>query len=444
MKRKMSATKRFLFISLAFMAVIVLGALLFGRTVTKQFFINRKLKSMTDAYVRLNEASSMHELNSESFDLTFKRISENNNISIVLVDSDSDTIKSSGPDYEYMSRQLLGYLFDSNSNEGTVLKTSQKYEAYLTTDPRNDIEYIDMWGILDDGTLFLLRSPLGSIEQTADLANNLIAFILTSVALTLLVIFLLINRQVTVSELLEDNLRLQKDIEAKEKNENMRNEFISNVSHELKTPIALIQGYAEGLKESVNRDEESKDFYCDVIMDEASKMNNMVKKMLDLNQLEFGQIEFSNEVFDIAGMIRNHVQQSDILCKQKGITVNVDSPDEMIVKADEYYAEEVFNNYFSNAMNHVSGDMKIEVSVRETEDNKAMISVYNTGDTIPEESLERIWEKFYKVDKARTREYGGSGVGLSIVKAIVEKMGQSYGVENTDAGVRFYFTLEKA
>lgn len=440
----MSSTKRYLFISLAFIAIIVLIALLFGRTVTKQFFINRKLKSMTDAYNSLNEASSLHELNSESFDLTFRQISENNNISIVLVDSDSETFKSSSPDYEYMSRQLLGYLFDRNAEEATVLKTSQKYEAYLTSDSRNGIEYIDMWGILDDGTLFLLRSPLGSIEQTAELANNLIAFILTSIALTLLVIFLLINRQATVSELREDNIRLQKDIEAKEKNENMRNEFISNVSHELKTPIALIQGYAEGLKETVNKDEESKDFYCDVIMDEASKMNMMVKKMLDLNQLEFGQIEFSNDVFDIVGVIKSYIQQSDILYRQKGISVIIISPDEVQVKADEYYAEEVFNNYFTNAMNHVGGDMKIEVSVKELDDNRVIISVENTGEPIPEESLERIWEKFYKVDKARTREYGGSGVGLSIVKAIVEKMGQTYGVENTDNGVRFFFTLEKA
>ncbi len=444
MKRKMSSTKRFLFISLVVIAAIVLVAILFGRTVTKQFFINRKLKSMTDAYKSLNEASSLHELNSESFDLTFRKISENNNISIVLVDSDSETIKSSGPDYEYMSRQLLGYLFDRTPNEANVLKSSEKYEAYLTSDSRYGIEYIDMWGILDDGTLFLLRSPLGSIEQTAELANNLIAFILTSIALTLLVIFLLINRQATFSELREDNIRLQKDIEAKEKNENMRNEFISNVSHELKTPISLIQGYAEGLKETVNKDEESKDFYCDVIMDEASKMNMMVKKMLDLNQLEFGQIEFSDDIFDIVGVIRNYLQQSEILCKQKGILVSVDSPDEILVKADAYYAEEVFNNYFSNAMNHVSKDMKIEVTVREIEGDRVMISVENSGDPIPEESLPRIWEKFYKVDKARTREYGGSGVGLSIVKAIVDNMGQTYGVENTDNGVRFFYTLEKA
>ncbi|MCR4787801.1 MAG: HAMP domain-containing histidine kinase [Lachnospiraceae bacterium] len=444
MKHRLSYSKKYLLISGILMALIVFLALLFGRTITRQFFINRKLSSMIEAYSKLNEASAAGKLNSDSFELTFKKIIENDNISIVMVDSDSETIKASGPDYEFMSKQLMIYLFDQKNNEAAVLKSAEKYEAYLAKDSRNDIEYIDMWGVLDDGNLFLLRSPLGSIEQTARLANNLIAFILVSIGFVLLVIFLIISRRVTVSELREDNIRLQKDIEEKERNEKMRNEFLSNVSHELKTPIALIQGYAEGLKESVNKDEESKDFYCDVIMDEASKMNIMVKKMLDLNQLEFGDMDFSEDEFDIVSLIKNYLSSSEIRCRQKGVELIFDQSEPMLVKADEYYAEEVLDNYFSNALNHVSGNMRIEIKAEELDAEKIRVSVFNTGDPIPEESLERIWEKFYKVDKARTREYGGSGVGLSIVKAIVEKMDQIYGVENRPDGVSFYFTLKKA
>ncbi len=426
------------------MGLIVFVALCFGGPLIRQFFISRKLNSMTDVYKELNTASAMHKLDSESFDLMFKKISENNNISIVLVDSDSETIKSSGQDYEYMSRLLLGYLFDSSDPDSQALQKSARYEAYLTSDPRNGIEYIDMWGILDDGTLFLLRSPLGSIVQNAELTKNILVFFLISIALVLLVIFLIISRRVTVSELREDNLRLQKDIELKEKNENMRREFLSNISHELKTPIALIQGYAEGLKESVNKDEQSKDFYCDVIMDEASKMNKIVKNLLDLNQLEFGQTEFSNDVFDIVSLIKNYIQQSEIIFEQKGINVTIDAPDSAPVLADEYYTEEIFNNYITNAINYVSGDKRIIVSITDHDEARYRISVFDTGDRIPEESIERIWDKFYKVDKARTREYGGSGVGLSIAKAIADKMGQSYGVENHEDGVSFYFTLNKA
>ena len=222
----------------------------------------------------------------------------------------------------------------------------------------------------------------------------------------------------------------------------MRKEFLSNVSHELKTPIALIQGYAEGLKEGINDDAESREFYCDVIIDEAAKMNDMVKKLLTLNQLEFGNDVISMERFDIAALIRNYIQSVEILTKQKDIQVRFDNmPFAVYVWADEFKVEEVFGNYFSNAIHYASGDKIIDVKLIKT-DNKVKVSVFNTGEPIPEESLSHLWEKFYKVDKARTREYGGSGVGLSIVKAIMESMNQAYGVINYDNGVAFWFELE--
>ena len=112
----------------------------------------------------------------------------------------------------------------------------------------------------------------------------------------------------TISELKKANHQLQKDIEQKEKIETMRTEFLGNVSHELKTPIALIQGYAEGLKEGISEDAESREFYCDVIIDESNKMNHMVKNLLTLNQLEFGSEQLEVERFDVIGQIgRAHV-----------------------------------------------------------------------------------------------------------------------------------------
>ncbi len=113
------------------------------------------------------------------------------------------------------------------------------------------------------------------------------------------------------------------------------------------------------------------------------------------------------------------------------------------VWADEYKTEEVFMNYFSNAINYALNEKIIDVKLHKTE-NKVRISVFNTGNPIPEESLTHLWEKFYKVDKARTREYGGSGIGLSIVKAIMISMNQAYGVRNYDNGVEFWFELEQA
>jgi signal transduction histidine kinase len=226
----------------------------------------------------------------------------------------------------------------------------------------------------------------------------------------------------------------------------MRKEFLSNVSHELKTPIALIQGYAEGLKEGINDDDtESRDFYCEVIMDEASKMNTMVKKLLDLNQLEFGNDVVTMERFDIVALVKNFIMSAEILINQNNVNLKLQESPPIYVWADEFKTEEVIRNFFSNALNHVSGERIIDIKYKITNQEEAgrvRISVFNTGEPIPEDSLPHIWEKFYKVDKARTREYGGSGVGLSIVKAIMESMNQKYGVTNYSNGVEFWFELE--
>jgi signal transduction histidine kinase len=222
----------------------------------------------------------------------------------------------------------------------------------------------------------------------------------------------------------------------------MRQEFLSNVSHELKTPIALIQGYAEGLQDNINDDMESREFYCEVIVDEANKMNKMVKKLLSLNQLEFGNGQIHMEHFNLNDVLKSVVNATDILFRQKEVTLSYSASEEpILVWADEYMIEEVVTNYVSNALNHVKYEKKIEIK-QEQEDGTVRVSVFNTGDPIPEEDLDKIWTKFYKVDKARTREYGGNGIGLSIVKAVMDAHNQKYGVCNYDNGVEFWFELD--
>ena len=132
-----------------------------------------------------------------------------------------------------------------------------------------------------------------------------------------------------------------------------------------------------------------------------------------------------------------------ILAQQKEAELIYEGDETLNAWGDEFKVEEVLTNYLSNALNHVSGERRIEVTARASEDtDKIRVTVFNTGECIPEEDMARIWDKFYKVDKARTREYGGSGVGLSIVKAIMESFHQDYGVRNRDDGVEFWFELQ--
>ncbi len=242
----------------------------------------------------------------------------------------------------------------------------------------------------------------------------------------------------TISELKAANNELQRDIEEKTQIDEMRKEFLSNVSHELKTPIALIQGYAEGLYDNINDDSGSREFYCEVIIDEAGKM---VKKLLTLNQIEFGKNTLSFERFDITELVKQVINSASLLAGQKGAVINMPDYEPVYVWADEYMVEEVVTNYISNAANHVAGAMRIDVNI-ERRGDVVRISVFNTGNRIPEDELDKIWIKFYKVDKARTREYGGSGIGLSIVKAVMNSMNRQCGVLNHEDGVEFWFELD--
>lgn len=224
--------------------------------------------------------------------------------------------------------------------------------------------------------------------------------------------------------------------------------FISDVSHELKTPIALIQGYAEGLVENVNSDEESRKFYAEVILDESNKMDLLVKQLLELMKLEYEKREFNNKVFDVTELLREVIRKSKVMLEEDNITVELNGLKPAMVYADSFYIEQVVTNYFTNAIKHaeeVNKEKKIVIDVQKNEENnKIRVSVFNTGKNIDEENLNRIWKRFYKVDSSRNRAKGGTGIGLSLVKAIMNNYENDYGVTNKENGVEFYFELDVA
>ena len=172
-------------------------------------------------------------------------------------------------------------------------------------------------------------------------------------------------------------------------------------------------------------------------------MTSMVRKLLTLNELEYGRDKIELKRFDLAQLARNKVEASRILAQGKEAQITYYGPEELHAWGDEFKVEEILTNYISNAINHVEGEKKISVNC-EVRGGKVRTSVYNTGRQIPEEDLDRIWDKFFKVDKAHSREYGGSGVGLSIVKTIMDSFRQKYGVKNHEDGVEFWFELDVA
>lgn len=243
----------------------------------------------------------------------------------------------------------------------------------------------------------------------------------------------------TIRELRQSNEQLAQEIKEKERIDNMRQEFIVNVSHELKTPIALIQGYAEGLTAGVADDPEDRKYYCDTIADEADHMNKLVMQLLNLSRLELGAEQTYSEDIDLHELCAEAVRKTAVLCESRGLTVEYDDTC-ITVRTDGDLLDQVLMNYLSNAIRYTVDGGKIKISAKQTGDC-VRLTVFNEGDGLPEEELPKIWEKFYRTDRARTREAGGTGIGLSLVRAIADTLHGSCGVENVEGGIVFWFEL---
>ncbi|WP_455718584.1 ATP-binding protein [Anaerosporobacter sp.] len=390
--------------------------------------------------------------------------------------------------YELLKSRVYAYVTGISTSYMKKLSSTKKYGIYKVYDERMESYYLELFGPLDNGDYVYLRSNFEGIQESVLIANKFLAYVGVIGALLGIIITMIVSRSITkpihqlsgiakkmanldfdvrypvttrdeigelgtsintlserlestISELKNANNELQSDIQNKIQIDEMRKEFLSNVTHELKTPIALIQGYSEGLLDNINDDEESRNFYCEVIIDEASKMNKMVKRLLSLNQIEFGNNQVNIERFDIVGLIKGVINSTNILAQKKEAKVIFRETEPIDVWADEYMIEEVVTNYISNALNHLDYEKVIDIKLEQKQDCMR-VSVFNTGDPIPEEDIDKIWIKFYKVDKARTREYGGNGIGLSIVKAIMISHNRECGVINHENGVEFWFELD--
>lgn len=486
---KHSLKKQFALTFILLMSGVMFFCWLANTLFLGKYYISRKTKVIYNAYVTIRNAANTNSYESEEFQNELEKVCRNNDISAFVINSESEMKYVSSNGGDRLELLLYGYLLGYGNDKMQVLQKEEEY--CIQRSVMENGGFLEMYGRLDSGISFIMRTPLDSIRESASMANTF--YFYTGVLCTIVgvvIIWIVTGRIIkpiltlntisermvkldfdakyegkakneigllgenmnllsqslehSISELKSANNELRRDIEKKNKIDEMRREFLANVSHELKTPIALIQGYAEGLQEGMGETPEDRDYYCNVIVDEATKMNQLVQKLLSLNQLEFGKDAVEMERFDLTALISDYLETGSLLAKQQGIHVEWDRTAPCHVWADPFMTEEVLQNYYSNAVHYCKEPGEIRITLEKREDGRVRIGVFNTGDAIPEESLPRVWEKFYKVDKARTREYGGSGVGLSIVKAIMEAFHQDYGVENVDGGVLFWFELEGA
>ncbi len=484
---KKSINREYTFVFGLLLSLCIVLACVFNMLTLGRAYSYNKQKVLLSCYSDIDKAAVDGDISSESFDESLRQMSWINNIEVLVIDADKQIVKSTDRDSSLMSKRLLDFVFGGADNVPPIYSNG-KIRIQQTMDPRVRIDYLELWGSLSNGDFVLMRTPVQSMREASILANTMfIRFGIIAIIAGIIFVSLVTKRitkpirklvdisekmtrldfsekyvgntdnevdvlgermndlsdklEGTIRELKGANAQLQQDIEKKTEIDEMRKEFLSNVSHELKTPIALIQGYAEGLKDCVNDDADSRDFYCDVITDEADRMNKLVKNLLALNELEFGNNKVEIEHFDLMELIRNCAESMDILVKQNDIRLVLPDDKSVSVWADEFKTEQVLTNYLSNAIHYASGEKIVKITI-DRNGSLVRVGVFNSGDPIADDAMPNLWTKFYKADKARTREYGGSGIGLSIVKASMEAMGRQYGVENHDDGVNFWFELD--
>jgi two-component system, OmpR family, sensor histidine kinase VanS len=452
-------------------------------------------------YLRTKEAVLREgfDLISENFNgditsilLELERFENEKGLQIIIIDENFDNIYNPRFDFRRLPPNAGGR-FDNRMHERQIVDNLRKFSPAPRIEKREDKRlnslFLSLYGTksINGRTIYILMSTsVAAISDSATIANRF--FMVTGAIILVIggIIIFFISKKFTdpileinqitkdmsvldfsrkikinskdefgqlaesinylsnqleksISSLREANRQLQKDIAQKDEIDRMRKEFISNISHELKTPLAIILGYSEGLRLNISRDD--KDFYCDVITDEAQRMSKLVFRLLDLSQLESGAIDIEKSDFSISELVDQCLERSSILFKEKDVTVTVNSEDGLMVTADYERIEQMFTNYLTNAINHVDDRKIIRINICSLE-SKARISIFNSGSHIPEESLDKIWDSFYKVDKARTRTYGGTGIGLYIVKTIMELHQNRYGVNNIEGGVEFWFELD--
>ncbi len=490
LKEKLKSVRVRLFLTLCFVVVvIILFLILINNIVLESYYMYSKENTLKTVCSRINNYYNNPSL---SIDISseLEKIAVNNNFDILIKTSRNTNIYTSNKDFLTTLDEIQS-LMNNNTEQDNIIYSQEKVVIRKFEEKESGITYILLSAILDNGYLLYIRMPVASIVESVKISNNFLILMGGFTILVSAIVASFISKKFTepilelndiaknmckldfskkyritdadneindlgksintmsdklentIEQLKQNNMELEKDVEEKSKIDEMRKQFISDVSHELKTPIALIQGYAEGLVENVNKDEESKKFYAEVILDESNKMDKLVKQLLELMKLEYGKREFNNEKFDISELIMEVIKRSKVMLEEQNIKVIFNNKKQVLVYADEFYIEQVVTNYFTNAIKHaeeVNGKKLIKINIINKKD-KVRISVFNTGKNIDAENLNRIWKRFYKVDTSRNREKGGTGIGLALVKAIMNNYGNDYGVENQKDGVEFYFEL---
>lgn len=488
-----SSIRAKLFISLCVIVLAIITLLiLLNNLVLENFYLYNKENSLKTVYDTINTYYQNSSYTQEQINDELDKISIKYDFDILIRNNLNESIYYSNKDFFSSFPQMTSMDPESLRSQYNVLEDGNNYTIIEAYDNVTNIKYIVIFATLDNNYRLYIRMPITSIQESVKISNRFLYIIALFVIVFGGIIISIVSRRFsqpiveletiakrmsnldfsqkyksseandeidrlgesinilsrklesTIAQLKNANIELEKDVEEKSKIDDMRKSFISDVSHELKTPIALIQGYSEGLIENVNSDEESRRFYAEVILDEATKMDKLVKRLLELMKLEYGKMDFNNSNFDIIELEKEILRKSQVMIEKENVILEFQDSKPIEVYADDFYIEQIITNYVTNAIKYsteINGSKKIKIR-NEIKDDKVRVTVFNTFEGLSEEEINRIWNRFYKADESRNRAKGGNGIGLSLVKAIMNNYGNDFGVKNVVGGVEFYFEVD--
>ena len=460
----------FTFIGLLFLSILTISVI--NGAFLEKYYVSKKTETLLEAKEVLSQINtdSMTEddVESEQEDLSSEIIqaSSRNNLTWVVVNEDN-TKYLCWPENEDQLRSKLffGYAsdLDMDNGKGTILKQTDNCVVQQVYDRFVGMDYVECWGKFDNGNYFLIRSPLESIQESANISNKFYFFVGIVIIVISGMCIMAVTRKLTrpiseltelsrkmtdldfearykskagneidvlgdnfnkmssqlehtISELKSANNELQKDIENKVKIDEMRKEFISNVSHELKTPLMSISGYAELIASGMTGGEDTAHF-ANEIHKSAERLQSLINDIIKLSELDDSDLKLEFETVDLHDLGEQCIHSMQMQADKNEVTLHLEGAS-VPMNGNKTLLEELLFNLCSNAVryNKKGGSVTIVTTIENT---RPVLIVKDTGIGIPKEQQERVFERFYRVDKSRSKSTGGTGLGLAIVKHIV-------------------------
>lgn len=457
--------KLFLTISLVILGIITF-LILVNNFVFGQFYLYSKRQVLKSVYTTVNDYYN----NCEEGDLSseLEQIAIKNNFDILIRNNQNINVFTSSKDFFSTLGQMNEMTSKLHTGSSEVIEKSNNYRIIKIKDTQNGVTYVLLSAKLDNNYLLYIRIPINSIQESVKISNNFLYLMAGFAILIAAVIVSYVSRKFTepilelnaiakkmsnldfshkyritdaddeinnlgksintmsdklektIKQLRNTNIELEKDIEEKSKIDEMRKSFISDVSHELKTPITSIIGYADTLQDG-DYDKETTQKFLSVISSEGRRMASLVSDLLTLSRYDTNRIKREISEFDLGELAKKCEEklQIEISKKRQNVECYV-TADVPPISADKSGIERVILNVLSNAIKYTGEEGSIKIYVGFVY-NDAYIKIIDNGIGIPKEDLNRIFERFYRVDKARSREMGGTGLGLSIAKEIIEQ-----------------------